>query len=93
MIRDESGHLEDVCPFALTKKLGFFRILDSLPESDFGGPLVEASTAKAALTALKEYLREFYPKKCVTYAKIRCADKTTASHFNARGMTVDTSSG
>lgn len=93
VIRDESGHLVGACPFALTKKLGLFKILDSLPESDFGGPLVETSRAPAALKALNEYLQEFYPKQGVTYAKIRCPDETTASYFDAKGMTTDTSSG
>ncbi len=93
VVRDESGRLAGVCPFALTKKLGFFRILDSLPESDFGGPLVEAAKAPAALEALNGYLREFGAEKGVTYAKIRCPDENMARHFNVRGMTVDTSSG
>ena len=52
VIRDGSDHLAGVCPLAITRKLGFFTVLDSLPESDFGGPLVEASKAPTALEAL-----------------------------------------
>jgi len=93
VIRDGRGKLAGVCPFALTSKLKLFRILDSLPESDFGGPLVIEEKATEALTALNDYLPELCRKKHVTYAKIRCSSETLASHFKAKGMTIDTSSG
>jgi len=93
VIRDTSGKLVGVCPFAITSKLRLFRILDSLPESDFGGPLVMEEKAGDALQALNDYLPELCRGHRVTYAKIRCPNETTMRHFRARGMTVDTSSG
>ena len=93
VIRDDSGDLTGVCPFAVTNKLRLLRILDSLPESDFGGPLVTESGAATALEALNDYLQVLCREKGITYAKIRCPNETSAKHFRAKGMTVDTSSG
>ncbi|MFH1673414.1 MAG: GNAT family N-acetyltransferase [Pseudomonadota bacterium] len=92
-IRDEAGKLAGVCPFAVTSKLRLFRILDSLPESDFGGPLTVEPETPAVLKALNDYLPEVCREKNITYAKIRCPSETTGRHFNTRGMTTDTASG
>lgn len=93
VIRDDSGRLVGVCPFAVTSKLGIFRILDSLPESDFGGPLVAEETSGEALQALNSHLPELCRHKGITYAKIRCPDEATRGGFRAKDMTVDTSTG
>jgi len=93
VIRDDSGKLAGVCPFAITSKLRLFRILDSLPESDFGGPLVIEEKAAEALQALNDYLPGLCRGQGVTYAKIRCPNEIAMSHFRARDMTVDTSTG
>jgi len=90
IIRDAAGKLAGVCPFAITSKLRLFRILDSLPESDFGGPLIiEPEAGKV----LNDYLPGLCHEKGITYAKIRCPSETLAEPFKAKGMTVDISSG
>lgn len=93
VIRDASGKLAGVCPFAITSKLRLFRILDSLPESDFGGPLVVDGEASEALKALNDYLPGLCHRKGITYAKIRCPSESLAGYLQVRGMTVDTSTG
>ena len=93
VVRDSSGELVGVCPFAITSKLKAFRILDSLPESDFGGPLVSEETSVEALQALNSFLPELCHQKGITYAKVRCPGESIMSNFRAKGMTVDTSTG
>lgn len=92
VVRSDSGEVVGVCPFALTRKLKVFRILDSLPESDFGGPLVAAGHEEA-LRALNDYLLAIGRGKGITYAKIRCPQEKLSRHFQAKGRTLDLSSG
>jgi hypothetical protein len=92
VVRGDSGKLIGVCPFAVTRKLKVFRILDSLPESDFGGPLV-AGHEEEALLALNDRLFTIGREKGITYAKIRCPEEKIASFFQAKGKTLDLSSG
>ena len=94
VVRGNSGKVVGVCPFAVTRKLRLFRILDSLPESDFGGPLLAAGREEEeALRALNDYLFAIGRERGITYAKIRCPQEKITCHFQAKGRTVDLSSG
>ncbi len=93
VVRGNSGEVVGVCPLALTRKLGIFRVLDSLPESDFAGPLVAAGYEEEALHALNDYLLAAGPGMGITYAKLRCPRREIARHFQAAGKTLDLSSG
>ena len=93
VIRDASGKLAGICPFAITSKLRLFRILDSLPESDFGGPIIIDEKAEEAVKALNDYLPGLCRGQNITYAKIRCPSETIMRHFQTSGVTVDTSTG
>ena len=91
-IRDLTGNLVGICPFVALKELWFFKALNSLPDSDFAGPLVEAEHGKEALSALKSYLRELSLAKSITYASIRCP-AASCEGLRENDSKVDTSLG
>ena len=64
-IRDSDDRLVGICPFFITKKLWPFKILDSLPESDLGGPLFKDEFKEIAANALRKYLDELEYEKGV----------------------------
>lgn len=93
VIRDSNGKLIGVCPFFITKKLWPFKVLDSLPNSDMGGPLIKEEYKKEAANALKDYLKELSSAKGITYAKMRLSDPELCEYLKTKTSKVDTSSG
>ena len=93
VIRDSKGNIAGICPFALTKKLWPFKVLDSLPESDLGGPLIKEEYKKEAANVLKDYLKELSSEKGITYARIRFSDAELCEYFKTKTSKVETGSG
>ncbi len=93
VIRDSNDNLIGICPFFITKKLWPFRVLDSLPNSDLGGPLMKEEYNKEAASLLKDYLKELSSDKGITYAKIRLSDPKLCECLKTRASKVDTNSG
>jgi len=73
-IRNSNDNLVGVCPFFITKKLWPFNIVDSLPNSDLGGPLLKEGCKKDAANALLNYLEDLGANKKISYIKLRISN-------------------
>lgn len=92
-IRDSSGQLVGVCPFFITKKMWPFKVLDSLPNSDLGGPLFKEEFKKDAAKALVNYLDKLGANKGITYTKMRLSDLEACEYLRTNDSKVDDHSG
>lgn len=88
-IRDSSGQLVGVCPFFITKKMWPFKVLDSLPDSDLGGPLFKEEYKKEAAKALVNYLIGFGVNKRITYTKMRLSDLEACGYLRTNDSKID----
>lgn len=93
VIRDSNDKLMGVCPFFITRELWPFRVLDSLPNSDLGGPLMKEKYKKEAANALKNYLKKLSSDRSITYAKMRFSDRELCEYLKTKASRVDTNSG
>ena len=93
VIRDSNDKLIAVCPFFVTKKLWPFKILDSLPGSDFGGLLIKEAYKKEGANALKDYFKELSSDKGITYTKMRLSDPELCEYLKIKASKVYTHSG
>lgn len=93
VIRDPNDELIGVCPFFLSKKLWPFTVLDSLPNSDLGGPLMKEEYKNEAAYLLKDYLKELSSDKGITYVKMRLSDQELCEYLKMKTSRVDTISG
>lgn len=89
-IRHPSGVLVGVCPLVLARKLRLFKVLDSLPDSDFAGPLIRDEYAEVATHALSIYLRQLATKNSVVYARIRCNSESLSDNLRMGNSKVET---
>jgi len=92
-IRDSDDRLVGVCPFFITKKLWPFKVLDSLPESDLGGPLFIEEFKKNAAYTLNKYLSKLSVTEGITYTKMRLSDRDLCEYLKTTVSRVDCSSG
>jgi hypothetical protein len=92
-IRDSDRNLVGICPFVLLKKARVFKVLDSLPSSDFAGPLIKEEHAKEAAGVLKDYLRGLSARTGIAYASIRFPEANLCEYLDSRDSRVDTSHG
>ena len=88
-----AGEIKGVCPFVLKKEFGFFRVLDSLPHSDFGGPLIQNNYCEEAAFLIKKQLKELAENKGITYAELRCTTRALCEQFIGENAKIDTSHG
>jgi len=93
VVRETSGAVVGVCPFVIRHELGVFSVLESLPHSDYAGPLVTEGYASSIMKALTTHLAEMARSKHVTYAKVRFSDNDLSRLFGAGKSRVDTSAG
>lgn len=93
VVRDSKGELAGICPVAVTRRSPLFRILDSLPRSDFGGPLFRPEDVSEASAVLRRHLKTLARQRGLAYAKMRCADPLVAQNMRSRMSTVATSAG
>lgn len=92
-IRDDMGGLVGICPFVIRKELKVFKVLDSLLDSDYGGPLFKDGYEETAINVLGDYLKRFAHDEGIAYAKIRFTDKNLSQHLKVKVPRVDTSIG
>lgn len=92
-IRDSTDLLIGVCPFFITKRLWPFKVLDSLPHSDLGGPLFKEEFKKEAATALIDYLKKLDYYKHITYTKMKLLDPKSCECLRTDSTSVDCSTG
>jgi CelD/BcsL family acetyltransferase involved in cellulose biosynthesis len=87
---DPDGEVIGVCPFTISKKLGLFKVLNSLPSSDYAGPLIKEEHRDSVAPLLREHLGEVASEKGITYAKIRCADRDLYDRLSEEGSELET---
>ena len=92
-IRGSNRALVGVCPFIIRKELKVIKVLDSLPYSDYGGPLVMEEYAEPAMGVLLVHLKQLAHEKSIAYARIRFSDKNLSQYYSAAASRVDTSTG
>lgn len=93
VVRDPDRELVGLCPFIISRELKVIKLLDSLPYSDYGGPLVKEGYAEPAMGALLVYLKQLAREKSIAYARIRFSDKNLSQYYSAAASRVDTSTG
>lgn len=69
VIRSENGGLVGICPMSIVTS-SHFKILDSLPHSDFGGPVIEEKYIGEASFALQRFIEGFSRKEGISFAKL-----------------------
>jgi hypothetical protein len=79
VVRSESGKLVGICPTSIVTA-SHLRILNSLPHSDYGGPVIEKVYQKEALGELQRFIEEYCHEKDISCAKI-CFSKDGSERF------------
>jgi len=79
VVKDENGRLVGVCPTAILTS-GHLRMLDSLPHSDLGGPVIEKKYIEEASLSLLRFIEELSPEKGISCAKM-CFLKDGSERF------------
>ena len=69
VVKDQNGRLVGICPTVILTS-GHLRILDSLPYSDLGGPVIEKRYIKEASLSLLRFIEEFSWEKGISCAKM-----------------------
>lgn len=93
VIRDSTGELIGICPFFMTKELWPFTVLDSLPNSDLGGPLIKEDYKKEVTNVLKDYLKGLGADRRIIYSKMRMSDLELCNYLKTEVSKVDFNSG
>ena len=79
VVKDENGRLVGICPTVILTS-GHLRILNSLPYSDLGGPIIEKRYIEEASFSLLRFMEEFSREKGISCAKI-CFLKDGSEQF------------
>jgi len=91
-IRGANGTLVGICPgFMLSST--HFKVYNSLPHSDYGGPVIAECYSPQAYLSLRVSLERFCFDKDIAYAKILFEDNELLRSFNSPRCHVDTSGG
>jgi len=90
LIRTQEGELVGICPFFITKNLRFFRIINSIPKSDCGGPLILDEHTNNVSDTIIENLKNM---DGLVYAQVRFSDNNISKYFQQDNSSVDTRHG
>lgn len=91
IVRDESDRIVGLLP-GFVIGLRRFRIYNSLPYSDYGGPLALSSCSIEALISLSQFLGDLCSQENIAYSKILLGSEL-AEHFRSRSSYSDRSKG
>lgn len=92
-IRDSNEQLVGVCPFFITNKLWPFKVLDSLPFSDLGGPLFKDGFTTDAAIALMDFLKTFSITRGISYTKLKLSNLEVCKSLAIHNSKVEAHSG
>jgi CelD/BcsL family acetyltransferase involved in cellulose biosynthesis len=92
VIRSENGRLVGVCPTSIVTA-SHLRILESLPHSDFGGPIIERRYIKEASLSLQRFIEEFSQEKGISLSKMCFLKDTYEKYFETSHCHVNNSMG
>lgn len=87
-IKDSEGSLAGVCPLAISN-WGLFNVYESLPYSDYGGPIVKKSCVKAASISLWKFLERSSYEDNIPLTKMLFVDKEVSCFFKSPNTYVD----
>jgi len=91
-IRDENGTIIGICPgFILGGK--HLKVYDSMPYSDYGGPLIARQRIKEASHALQSFLRSFCSNKGISYARLCFTNAKSGRFFRSPLSYVEATQG
>jgi len=93
VIRNSNLEIVGLCPFVTWKEFKLFKVIDSLKDSDFGGPLFKEGYTQAAAQALINFLKRVARDRGITYARLRFSREELTQELCLPGSRVDTSSG
>jgi len=79
-IKENTGRIVGICPGFITSSM-YTKIYDSIPHSDYGGPLMENHYAEGGSLLLRDFLQKFCPSRGIGYAKFLFLDETRLSKF------------
>jgi predicted N-acyltransferase len=80
VIKDNTGRIVGICPGFITSSM-YSKIYDSIPHSDYGGPIMENHYAEGGSLLLRNFLQEFCPGEGIGYAKFFFLDESGLSRF------------
>lgn len=91
-IRNQDEKIVGVCPGFILNSMNF-KIYHSLPNSDYGGPIIEAHCLETASIALRSFLQSTCASKGVTYAKICFTNNEMGRSFTSKSGCIETNKG
>ncbi len=91
-IKDSDGRLVGIFPAFIMDAMRA-KICDSLPVSDYGGPLIMHHCLKSASQSLLSYLQDYCSDNSIKYVKIRLTDNDLVQHLNLYPSFVEKSEG
>ena len=91
-VKDENGTIVGVCPGFVLDSIGV-KVYDSMPFSDYGGPLVAAPYVQDVSSSLLNFLHGSDSKNDIAYAKILFLNRELAQWFKSPLGSVNTSKG
>jgi predicted N-acyltransferase len=91
-VKDENGTIVAICPGFVHDSTGV-RVYDSIPFSDYGGPLVAAPCVQDVASSLLNFLQGSGTKNHIAYAKMLFSNLELARSFKSPLSTVNTGRG
>jgi len=91
-IKDGEGNLTGVCPLAISN-WGPLKMYESLPYSDYGGPIIKKSCIKEASISLWKFLEKSSYENNIPLTKMLFVDKEVSPFFKSQNTYVDKSRG
>jgi hypothetical protein len=80
VVKDNNNCVLGVCPGFITGSRGI-KIFDSIPFSDYGGPLITDSYVHQGSKLLSKFFLDFFPSKGIKYAKVCLMQESNVSKF------------
>jgi hypothetical protein len=79
-IKDNAARIVGICPGFIVS-LMHIKIYDSIPYSDYGGPIIENHYTKHGSLLLRSFLQEFCPSEGIHYAKFCFVEENELSKY------------
>ena len=81
-IKDECGSIVGICPGFINNYI-FMKFFSSLPNSDYGGPIIRRASFKRASVSLRNYLQKLCTDKDLAYTSLSFTDVNLARYFES----------
>lgn len=91
-IKDSCGSLVGVCP-GFIRKYMYMKFFDSLPHSDYGGPIITRLSLEKASVSLIDYLHNLSSDKDLAYTRHCLTAYYLDQHFDSPSAFIDQDTG